>query len=68
MKTTITSVKQKLDASISQLCEMAYKANFSAAVYIADNSFLVMCLHPMLKLSFEGMFLQFAPAEAGLAK
>lgn len=32
----------------------------------ADNSFLVMCLHHMLKLSFEGMFLPFAPVEADL--
>jgi hypothetical protein len=34
----------------------------------ADNSFAVMYLHQRLKLSFAGMFLPFAQAEAGLAK
>jgi hypothetical protein len=34
----------------------------------ADNSFLVMYLHQMLKLSFSGMFLLFDPEEAGLAE
>ena len=32
----------------------------------ADNSFLVICLHPMLKRLFAGMLLKFAPAEADL--
>ena len=32
----------------------------------ADNSFLAMYLHQMLKLSFAGMFLPFAPVEADL--
>lgn len=39
----------------------------SLSLYMfADNSFLAMCLHPMLKLSFKGMFLPFVPAEADL--
>ena len=45
---------------------MLIKQTLLSLSMFADNSFLAMYLHQMLKLSFAGMYLPFAPVEADL--